>query len=216
MTRKPIRRQPTHRPSSHRSPTSPKPQGGGGGFWRGLSFIALGFTLGVGSAAYFAAYINNLPMPLITPPTRDAEQAPADSLLRARRETLEFYETLQRKWLPEDSETKTDSPSSAPPAAETPPPEPETPAAEEAVRTVYYLQLGAFTDRDAAETVRGEAALFGAQSSIRALKNDDKEVFRVWTGPYAALAAAEEARANLALQGYNKVQIIKSTEKERQ
>ena len=203
MRKKPIRR-----------PIAPlKPKKSGGGFLRGLSLIAFGFTLGVGSAAYFTVYVNNIPMPLITPPTRDAEQAPADSLLRARRETLEFYETLQRKWLPEESEGSTESPPEAPAAVEVPPAARVVPEEEEPVQTVYYLQLGAYSDQASAESVRGEAALFGAQTSIRALKSDGKEIFRVWTGPYGNVGEAEEARANLALQGYNRVQIIKATER---
>ncbi|MGI9298532.1 MAG: SPOR domain-containing protein [Gammaproteobacteria bacterium] len=170
----------------------------GGGFWGGLFLLILGFTGGAGAAAVFAAYINELPLPLSPPPTRDANRPAEDSLQRTRRETLEFHETLrQRHAAPVSAED--DSAPSAP--------------AAESRRFVYYLQFGAFARRDAAEGLRGELALSGAQAEIRAGGGEGGEVFRVWAGPYPSSAAAEESRAELALQGYDKIQLLKLAER---
>lgn len=62
-----------------------------------------------------------------------------------------------------------------------------------------------FTD---ARAKRGEIALLGEQASIRA--DGGGNLFRVWLGPYPSKNAAEESRANLALQGYNQVQLLKT------
>ncbi|MBE8158531.1 MAG: hypothetical protein HAW59_03970 [Betaproteobacteria bacterium] len=166
-----------------------------GGFWRGLLLLALGFTGGVGASAYFAAHINKLPLPLGDVPTRAGNLPAAESQQRTHRETLEFHETLRQR-------RATPAPS---PSADQPP---ETPR-----RDVYYLQVGAFGRRDAAEQLRGEIALLGGRTSIRADNNGGGKIFRVWMGPYPSKNGAEESRANLALQGYNQVQLLKFSEK---
>ena len=171
-----------------------------GGFWRGIFLLVLGFTGGVGAAAYFAAHVNKLPIPLGETPTRGANLSGEESQDRTRRETLEFHETLRQR--------------RAAPVAE----EPDSGVAEEppqpaARRAVYYLQAGAFGRRNTAEQLRGEIALSGGQASIRADKSGESEIFRVWLGPYPTKSAAEESRANLALLGYNNVQLLKFSEK---
>lgn len=164
-----------------------------GGFWRGVFLLAFGFTGGVGASAYFAAYVNKLPIPLSEPPTRAANLPAEESQRRTRRETLEFHETLRRQ--------------RAAPAENTEPPPKEPPR-----RTVYYLQAGAFGRRDAADELRAQIALSGGRAVIRAGATGGADIFRVWTGPYPSEDAAEEARANLALQGYNNVQLLKFQE----
>lgn len=170
----------------------------GGGFWRGLFLLILGFTGGAGAAAFFAAYINELPLPLSPPPTRDANRPAEESKERTQRETLEFHETLrQRRAAPVSAEN--DSLPSAPESASR--------------RFVYYLQFGAFARRDAAEELRGKLALSGARAEIRAGGGEGGEVFRVWAGPFSSSEAAEESRAELALQGYDKIQLLKLAER---
>ena len=139
------------------------------------------------------------------PPTRDANLPAADSVSRTRRETLEFHETLrQRHVVPESAaddaaDNAADNGESAPQtAAETPPPQ------ESLQISSYYLQLGTFAQRAAAEELRGSIALSGGQASIHVTG----ESFRVLAGPYVSAAAAEEFRATFALQGYNNVQLI--------
>lgn len=180
-------------PRSARRGAKPKKSG----FWRGVFLLALGFTGGAGASAYFAAYINKLPLPLGETPTRAANNASGEELQdRARRETLEFHETLrQRRAAPAANES-----------VATPPDAAEEPTA--ARRELYYLQAGAFAERETAEQLRGEIALLGEQASIRA--DGGGNLFRVWLGPYPSKNAAEESRANLALQGYNQVQLLKT------
>ena len=180
----------TRQTASIRRRPAAKPKGF---FWRGVFLLTLGFTGGMGAAAYFAAYINKLPIPLHAPPTRDGSKPGADNLQRTRRESLEFHELLQQR--------------RAAPASQ----KEEADAAPR--HFVYYLQLGAFGRRNAAEQLRGEVALSGEQASIRTGQNAaGADVFRVWMGPYSAQNKAEEARAKLALQGYNQVQLLKLAE----
>ena len=172
---------------------------------RACFLLAVGFTGGMGTAAYFTAYVNDLPIPLSAPPTRDANLPAADSVSRTRRETLEFHETLRQRHVVPESATDdaaddaADNGESAPQtAAETPPPQ------ESLQISSYYLQLGTFAQRAAAEELRGSIALSGGQASIHVTG----ESFRVLAGPYVSAAAAEEFRATFALQGYNNVQLI--------
>lgn len=177
--------------------------GGGGRFVRGLFLICFGFTAGVGSAAFFAAYVNDLPIPLATPPTRDANQPVEDSKRRGRRETLEFHETLQEQRA---------APVAAP-EEQIFTPQPESEPDNAGRRFVYYLQLGSFQRQDAAEELRGQLALSGSAAQIRTGESGGGKVFRVWMGPYQAEEDAENVRGNLALQGYNQIQLLKLAER---
>ena len=115
--------------------------------------------------------------------------------------TFAFHETLRQRHVVPESATDdaADNGESAPQtAAETPPPQ------ESLQISSYYLQLGTFAQRAAAEELRGSIALSGGQASIHVTG----ESFRVLAGPYVSAAAAEEFRATFALQGYNNVQLI--------
>ena len=161
-------------------------------FLRGVVLLMVGITFGVGGAAYFSAYVNKLPIPLITPPTQDANQSAQDSKNRAKRETLDFHDTLRKQQsLPQIEVTPAD----------------DAPAAR---RFEYYLQLASFSARESAEQLRGEVALLGWQAAIRPGRTAASgDIFRVWMGPYPTEDNAEEIRALLALQGYNNVQLLK-------
>lgn len=170
-----------------------------GGLGRGLLLLALGFTGGLGAAATFAVHVNKLPLPFSAPPTRDSDGADGDSVERTKRETLEFHETLRKR--------------RAPAAA----PEDGAPSSADNLprQFVYYLQLGAFARRDAAEELRGQIALTGAAAEIRPGKNaGGGDVFRVWTGPFETRNAAERVRAEFALQGRDGIQLLKLAKRE--
>ena len=64
-----------------------------GGFFLALFLLAAGFTGGMGAAGALAVYFSELPLPLITPPTRDGDQDIAKLRERECRETLKFGET---------------------------------------------------------------------------------------------------------------------------
>ncbi|MGU9952267.1 MAG: SPOR domain-containing protein [Gammaproteobacteria bacterium WSBS_2016_MAG_OTU1] len=175
-------RPPTIRRRNNNAPKS--------GIGRAILFLALGFTGGIGVAAYFAVYINELPLPLSAPPTRDSNSPGEESTERTRRETLQFHETLRQRQAPSAPKQATNEP--------------------EAHNFVYYVQLGAFADESTAEELRGEIALQGSEASIAPGKTGSGgNIFRVWLGPYITEEEAEESRAQLALQGYNQVQLLK-------
>lgn len=177
---------------------------------RAVGWLATGFAAGMAAAAVFALYINQVPIPFREPPTRSAEPADGEGAARTRRETLEFHETLlQRRAVPSADDSATDEeinevpqPAAAVPAS--------APAA--AVQERYYLQVGAFGDSEAAEALRGEIALLGSQSILRAGRANGAQIFRVWMGPYPSAEAAEETRAMLVLNGHSQVQLLKITD----
>ena len=182
-----------------------------------LFMLAIGFTGGMGAAGGLAAYFSELPLPLITPPTRDGGRDIAKQRERERRETLEFHNLLRQD--------RRDDPSvpgleSAPNAADsTSPPsgeiEPAAALAKPERAFVYHLQVGAFGSRDAAETLRGEMALNGREAAVRPDNPESPRSWRVQLGPFADERAAEEQRALLALEGHNNILLLKTVVKTR-
>ena len=189
-----------------------------GGFFLALFLLATGFTGGMAAAGALAVYFSELPLPLITPPTRDGGRDVARQRERERRETLEFHNLLRQDSPPPvveglepvppdgtDASDGTDAPadSGAPDsAAVAEPPAPET--------FVYHLQVAAFRDRDRAETMRGQLALVGREAVVKSSGDSGAEVWRVQLGPFADEREAEEQRALLALEGYNNVSLLKT------
>ena len=180
--------------SRHRHSSRQKPPPAKNGFWRAVFWLCFGFTAGLGVAAWFAATINQMPLPFAETPTRGGVDG-SDNLQKSRREALEFHETLQQQQQPAefDAEEKSTTPRDF----------------------VYYLQIAAYSDRALAEEARGQIALLGEQASLRPNRDSSgNEIFRVWLGPYANRSVAESARANLALQGYDEIQLLKLAEKQ--
>ena len=189
-----------------------------GGFFLALFLLATGFTGGMAAAGALAVYFSELPLPLITPPTRDGGRDVARQRERERRETLEFHNLLRQDSSPPvveglepvppdgvDASDGVDAPadSGAPDsAAVAEPPAPET--------FVYHLQVAAFRDRDRAETMRGQLALVGREAVVKSSGDSGAEVWRVQLGPFADEREAEEQRALLALEGYNNVSLLKT------
>ena len=215
-----------------------------GGFFLALFLLAAGFTGGMGAAGALAVYFSELPLPLITPPTRDGDQDIAKLRERERRETMEFHKFLRQEQnnpaanaaspdAPNDfglqpvgpdsenqpSPAESESESGSGPDSENAQPDsaPGTAAiAKPAERVfVYHLQVAVFRDRDSAETLRGEMALNGREASVRADNPDDPKSWRVRLGPFADERQAEEQRALLALEGYNNVSLLKSVSRKR-
>ena len=211
-----------------------------GGFFLALFLLAAGFTGGMGAAGALAVYFSELPLPLITPPTRDGGQDIAKLRERERRQTMEFHDLLRQE-PPAANPANADAPNDfglqpvgpdsenqpSPAASESdsgpdsenarPDSVPETAAiAKPAERVfVYHLQVAVFRDRDSAETLRGEMALNGREASVRADNPDDPKSWRVRLGPFADERQAEEQRALLALEGYNNVSLLKSVSRKR-
>ena len=178
----------TSNPRQRPSPSS------GNRFWRGLLILAIGFTGGLGVAAFIAVKVNELPIPLKDSPTRDSNFSRDNDDQRTQREALEFHETLRQRRNVKPSATIPDTPQAS-------------------FNFVYYLQLGAFSNRGAAEALRAEVALLGMPTIIKTgQSNNGEDIFQVWTGPYSSPDKADESRAQLALNGYNNVQLLKLAE----
>ena len=185
-----------------------------GGFFAALFLLAAGFTGGMAAAGGLAVYFSELPLPLITPPTRDGGRDIARFREQERRETLEFHNLLRQdrdanpnirglESVPDESGDEGGEETAA-----------LTPAAER--RFVYHLQVGVFDNPDAAEELRGTMALNGREAAVLPDNPAAPKSWRVRLGPYADERAAEEQRAILTLDGYNNVSLLKTVSKNRQ
>ena len=185
-----------------------------GGFFAALFLLAAGFTGGMAAAGGLAVYFSELPLPLITPPTRDGGRDIARFREQERRETLEFHNLLRQdrdanpnirglESVPDEGGDEGGEESAA-----------LTPAAER--RFVYHLQVGVFDNPDAAEELRGTMALNGREAAVLPDNPAAPKSWRVRLGPYADERAAEEQRAILTLDGYNNVSLLKTVSKNRQ
>ena len=109
----------------------------------------LGLYFGRGRGGELAVFINKLYIPFTETPTRDSDISSEESRSNTARETLEFHETLKRQ--------------QATPLVEE---DDETPQNQEAPRRfVYHLQLGS-SQREDAESLRGELTLSGYRVTI--------------------------------------------------
>ena len=188
-----------------------------GGFFAALFLLAAGFTGGMAAAGGLAVYFSELPLPLITPPTRDGGRDIARFREQERRETLEFHNLLRQdrdanpnirglESVPDEGGDEGGGGGEATAAL--------TPAAER--RFVYHLQVGVFDNPDAAEELRGTMALNGREAAVLPDNPAAPKSWRVRLGPYADERAAEEQRAILTLDGYNNVSLLKTVSKNRQ
>ena len=182
------------------------------GFFFGLFLLFAGFTGGMAVAGGLAVYFSELPLPLITPPTRDGGRDIAKFRERERRETLEFHDLLRQDRRNDPDipglEAADDSPSAAPR-------ESDAPAQPAAKVFVYHLQIGAFKNRDSAENLRGQMALNGREAAVSPDNPAAPALWRVRLGPFADERTAEEQRALLALEGYNNVSLLKTVSQKR-
>ena len=185
------------------------------GFFLGLFLLFAGFTGGMAVAGGLAVYFSELPLPLITPPTRDGGRDIAKFRERERRETLEFHDLLRqdRRNDPDIAGLESADDSDNIVAAESA--ESEATAQPAAKIFVYHLQIGAFRNRDSAESLRGQMALNGREAAVSPDNPEAPTLWRVRLGPFADERAAEEQRALLALEGYNNVSLLKTVSKKR-
>lgn len=74
--------------------------------------------------------------------------------------------------------------------------------AEPVARTVYYLQLGSFRNREDAEQLRARLAFIGTESEIAVGQVNDTVVNRVRVGPFTSANEAYQARIPLTKGGF--------------
>src|SRR5690606_8642438 len=71
-----------------------------------------------------------------------------------------------------------------------------------------YLQLGAFSERANAESLRRDLVRAGEQAEIRQSSEKGRNLYRVRLGPLADPARAEETKARLRLAGFVATPIV--------
>lgn len=185
-------------------PTAKKKKKQGGGFWRGLLLLGIGWTGGMFAAATIAIYVNELHIPFIEPPTRKAQQG-GQQLPSNQREEVQFHDILKNN-------QPTPLPVQPLPSAALPQqlPQANTDGGSATSQFVFYLQIGAFQQQAAAEALRAELVLGGQQGIIKnAQLADGSLVYRVWLGPYEKELDAEKERAQLALTGHPNATLLK-------
>ena len=142
-----------------------KKQKSGGGFWRGVIVFLFGVACGTGGIAGVAVYVNGLHLPFVKEQSKAHSPSLGGDGAQSRREAVEFQDILrQQQPLPAVQEELTD-PAAAP------------------RRFDYYLQIGAFKNREVAEELRGRMILDGHSALINTgTLADGSALYRVWTG----------------------------------
>ena len=156
-----------------------------GFFWRGVLLLLSGYTLGMASAAAIAFYANKLYLPLIETPTRQPllpEQSDTGN-----EDFFEFHERLRQQQVVPLEEVEESAPVQQ--------------------QFVYYLQIAAFSDSARAEAEKAKLVLIGQDAEVRSAGGEAG--YRVWMGPYDSAAKAERVRADLTLQGYEGMSVLK-------
>ncbi len=152
-----------------------------------------GMTAGLGTAALLALKINEVPLPFIAPPTRDAGERNFLEPEEPKSENLQFQEILRNRTPPKSIDTD---------------PEPANTGEGNEERlnstaTAFFIQIGAFNDNGAADRLKGELALLNIAAEVRRAASNGQTLYRVLAGPYETAASAERVQAQLAFNGYN-------------
>ncbi len=173
--------------------------------------VIAGLLIGLSAAAAVAYFVMNSPMPFVDKASRSAADSPMDpkqspdpnvGLVPAT-----ASKPAQQDQLGELIATLPATPKAAPPLPPPPPPPPPAPKAPLASATVvappgdnktYFLQVGAFSVLEDAESVRAQMILLGLPVQIQRAEVNGMQVNRVRVGPYERLDDMNKARARLA------------------
>ncbi len=169
----------------------------------GSTFYGLmaGLVIGLGAAAAVVYFVMNSPMPFVDKASRSAADSPMDprrspdpnaGLAPAAPSAPAQKDQLDDliATLPIDSEQA--KPPLPPPPAPEPAPKPATDG------KTYFLQVGAFSVLEDAESVRAQMLLLGLPVEIQRAEVNGLQVNRVRVGPFAKLDDMNKARARLA------------------
>ena len=74
-----------------------------------------------------------------------------------------------------------------------------TPAAADGA--TYYVQAGAFSSADEADSQRARLAMMGLEPKVSQRDQDGRTVYRVRIGPFTDRQAAEDLKARLTSEG---------------
>jgi len=167
--------------------------------------VIAGLLIGLSAAAAVAYFVMNSPMPFVDKASRSAADSPMDpkqspdpnvGLVPAT-----ASKPAQQDQLGELIATLPATPKAAPPL---PPPAPKAPLASATVvappgdNKTYFLQVGAFSVLEDAESVRAQMILLGLPVQIQRAEVNGMQVNRVRVGPYERLDDMNKARARLA------------------
>lgn len=147
-----------------------------------------------------AAPAPSKPEPKVAPPPRPVP-APVAPTKPAAKPTLEKERT------PAAAPGKpADSPKPAPAA---PKPAEAAPKPPSNVSLVWYVQVGSFADRGKADTILSLVEKLGYKGEVsRTTSASGATLNRVRLGPFASEAAAREAQARIARQGYPQARAV--------
>jgi len=168
----------------------------------GSTFYGLmaGLLLGLSAAAAVAYFVMHSPMPFVDKASRSTADSPIDpkqspdpnrGLVPPVASKPEQKDQLGEliATLPAESRV-------APPLP--PPPAPKAPTAAPGDGKTYFLQVGAFSVLEDAESVRAQMILLGLPVQIQRAEVNGLQVNRVRVGPYERLDDMNKARARLA------------------
>jgi len=173
----------------------------------GSTFYGLmaGLVLGLAAAAAVAYFVMHSPMPFVDKASRSAADSPMDprqspdpnkGLVPSTTVKPEQKDQLGEliATLPVESGRATPPLPPVPPAPPPPKPAP-TPAGD---GKTYFLQVGAFSVLEDAESLRAQMILLGLPVQIQRAEVNGLQVNRVRVGPYDRLDDMNTARARLA------------------
>ena len=165
--------------------------------------IIIGVLLGLMVAGLVAWYLQKSPgkftdpgKPLSEKTIPTASAPVAASGVSGDKPRFEFYKVLTDK-----SDTTTLSPDSAKPGGAGSKLTPEQ-AQQAALKQIYYLQAGSFSNAEDADKLKAKLALLGMEVNVQVATIPDKGVWhRVRLGPYKGEEDMKIARATLKQNG---------------
>lgn len=169
--------------------------------------VIAGLLIGLSAAAAVAYFVMNSPMPFVDKASRSAADSPMDPKQSPDPNVGLVPSTAskpaQQDQLGELIATLPATPKAAPPLPP-PPPAPKAPlvsataVAPPGDNKTYFLQVGAFSVLEDAESVRAQMILLGLPVQIQRAEVNGLQVNRVRVGPYERLDDMNKARARLA------------------
>lgn len=86
---------------------------------------------------------------------------------------------------------------------------PTAPPADAATTLAWWVQVGAYSAREAAEQVRETLRVADLPAVVQSARVDGRDVHRVRIGPYPAAAQAESAQARAVLLGHAQATVFR-------
>lgn len=158
--------------------------------------LVLGLVIGLGIALGVAYMIQKNP-PVEKPNVR-APDVPVVPKIKAdgsiSEELQDPNSPLKPKPRAPDTTSGVDDP---PPAFPSSPPPPPSTTETAKPNAIYWIQVGAYTDRSAAESQKATLALQGMQSKITEHKGETNVTYRVRLGPFNSLQEVEDVKNQL-------------------